>query len=104
MPSWNNLLMTFQPRNYRRRPPLILINGLAEQAESLYKNRRYWSRYFEVFMPNYLGYNGAYLHKRIEAKEPISVEFLVESLHTYLTSFVQQPPYHIVASSLCGKI
>ncbi len=104
MPTWNTLLTPFQPHAYRRRSPLILINGLAEQAESWYKNRRFWTRYFDVHMPNFLVYNGSLLHQRIESKKPITVEFLVEQLHTYLTHFVQTPPYHIVASSLGGKI
>lgn len=104
MPTWNSFLTPFQPRSYGRRPPLILINGLAEQAESWFKNRRYWSRYFDVHMPNYLVYNGPFLHQRIEAKEPITVEFLVEQLHTYLSRFVQTPPYHLCASSLGGKV
>lgn len=104
MPTWNTLFVPFQPRRYKRHPPLILINGLAEQAESWYKNRRYWSRFFDVHMPNYLVYNGNFLHERIDAKEPITVDFLTEQLHVYLARFVQQPPYHICASSLGGKI
>ena len=104
MPTWNTLLTPFQPQAYRRRPPLVLVNGLAEQAESWYKNRRFWSRYFDVHMPNFLVYNGRLIHDRIEEKKPITVDFLVEQLHTYLTHFVQTPPYHIVASSLGGKI
>lgn len=104
MPTWNAIFTPFNARSYGRRQPLILVNGLAEQAESWYKNRRFWTRYFDVHMPNYLVYNGPLLHRRIEAKEPITVEFLMEQLHTYLTHFVQTPPYHFVASSLGGKI
>jgi pimeloyl-ACP methyl ester carboxylesterase len=44
------------------------------------------------------------LHKRIAAKEPLSVEYLVGQLHTYLYQFVQTPPYHLVSSSLGGKV
>lgn len=104
MPTWTEIFAPFRSRSYGRRQPLILINGLAEQAESWYKNRRYWTRYFDVHMPNYLVYNGEFLHRRIESKQPITVDFLVDQLHTYLTCFVQQPPYHFVASSLGGKV
>ncbi|MBY0459494.1 MAG: alpha/beta hydrolase [Gemmataceae bacterium] len=93
-----------RPRQYSRRPPLVLINGLAEQAESWYRNRKFWSRYFDVLTPNILAYEGDALHRRIAAKQPITVEYLVEQFHTYLDQFVQTPPYHLVASSLGGKV
>ena len=98
------LLERLRPRQYARRQPLVLINGLAEQAESWYRNRKFWARYFEVHAPNILAYEGAALHRRIAAKEPITVEYLVQQLHTYLDQFVQTPPYHIVSSSLGGKV
>lgn len=98
------LLERLRPRQYGRREPLVLINGLAEQAESWYRNRKFWARYFEVLTPNILAYEGDALHTRINAKQPITVEYLVEQLHTYLTQFVQTPPYHLVASSLGGKV
>jgi pimeloyl-ACP methyl ester carboxylesterase len=82
----------------------VLINGLAEQAESWYKNHRYWRRYFDVYMPNVLVYDGEAIHRRLRDKLPISVDYLVEQLHVYLTQFVQSPPYHLVASSLGGKV
>lgn len=104
MPAWNGIFDRLRPKSYGRRQPLILINGLAEQAESWFKNRRFWSRYFEVYTPNILVYDGEILHKRIAEKQPITVDFLVEQLHLYVTNFVQTPPYHIVASSLGGKI
>jgi pimeloyl-ACP methyl ester carboxylesterase len=87
-----------------RRQPLVLINGLAEQSESWYRNRRFWSRYFEVHSPNILAYEGEALHRKIAAKEPITVDYLVQQLHTYLDQFVQTPPYHFVSSSLGGKV
>ena len=93
-----------RPKQYGRREPLVLINGLAEQAESWYRNRRFWGRYFEVHTPNILAYEGEALHRRIAAKEVISVDYLVEQLHIYLDQFVQTPPYHLVSSSLGGKI
>jgi pimeloyl-ACP methyl ester carboxylesterase len=105
MPSpLKGLLERIRPRLYGRRQPLILINGLAEQAETWYRNRKFWNRYFEVHTPNILAYEGAALHRRIAAKEALSVEYLVEQLHKYLYEFVQTPPYHLVSSSLGGKV
>lgn len=98
------LLERLRPRQYGRRPPLVLINGLAEQAETWYRNRRFWSRYFEVHMPNIIAYEGEALHRRIAAREPIDVDYLVGQLYLYLDQFVQTPPYHLVASSLGGKV
>ncbi len=100
----NGFLDRIRPRQYGRKQPLVLINGLAEQAETWYRNRRFWGRYFEVHSPNILAYEGEALHKRIAAKEPLSVEYLVGQLHTYLYQFVQTPPYHLVSSSLGGKV
>ncbi|MCS6864485.1 MAG: alpha/beta hydrolase [Gemmataceae bacterium] len=98
------LLERLRPQHYARRRPLILINGLAEQAESWYRNRKYWSRFFEVHAPNILAYEGDALHRKIAAKEEITVDYLVEQLHLYLDQFVQTPPYHLVSSSLGGKV
>ena len=104
MAPWNGLIDRLRPRSYGRRPRLVLINGLAEQHESWFRNRRYWSRYFELHAPNILVYEGEALHRRIEAKEPISVNYLTNELFTYVDRFVQSPPYHLVASSLGGKV
>jgi pimeloyl-ACP methyl ester carboxylesterase len=105
MPSrLNGLLARLRPKHYGRRPPLVLLNGLAEQAESWYRNRKFWARYFEVLAPNILVYEGEALHQQIKTREPVSVDYLVRQLHTYLTQFVQNPPYHIVSSSLGGKV
>lgn len=89
---------------YGRRQPLILINGLSEQKESWYRNIRFWRRHFDVHDPNIIDYEGARLHERISRKDPIDVEYLVEEYHEYLNRFVQSPPYHLVCSSLGGKI
>lgn len=94
----------FRPHPYGRKQPLILVNGLAEQAETWFRNHRFWRRYFEVHMPNLVAYEGVVLHRRIEDGLPIDVDFLVEQLHEYLEEFVQTPPYHLVASSLGGKL
>jgi pimeloyl-ACP methyl ester carboxylesterase len=83
---------------------LVLLNGLAEQAESWFCNLAYWRTHFEVYMPNLLVYDGVALHQRIDKGMPITIEYLVEQLHDYLGSFVQTPPYHIVAASMGGKI
>jgi pimeloyl-ACP methyl ester carboxylesterase len=91
-------------RPYGRRPPLVLVNGLAEQAETWFRNHWYWRRHFEIHMPNLLVYEGDALHQRIDQGLPISVEYLMEQLHHYLEAFVQTPPYHLVASSLGGKL
>lgn len=105
MPSpINGLLSRIRPHQYGRRQPLVLINGLAEQAESWYRNKRFWSRFFDVYTPNILAYEGDALHRRIAAKEPISVDYLVDQLYIYLDQFVQTPPYHFVSSSLGGKV
>jgi pimeloyl-ACP methyl ester carboxylesterase len=100
----NGLLERIRPKQYGRQHPLILLNGLAEQAETWYRNRRFWNRYFDVHAPNILAYEGEALHRRIAAKEALTVDYLVEQLHTYLFQFVQTPPYHIVSSSLGGKV
>lgn len=104
MPALNSLLERIRSKAYGRRCPLVLINGLAEQAESWYRNKRFWSRYFEVHTPNFLVYDGDAIHKRIEEKQPVSVDYLVEQLHSYLFNFAQTAPYHLVASSLGGKV
>jgi pimeloyl-ACP methyl ester carboxylesterase len=92
------------PPPYGRQHALVLVNGLAEQPETWFRNHRVWRRYFDVSMPNLFPYDGFVLHQRIEAGLPISVDFLVGQLHRYLEEFVQTPPYHLVASSMGGKI
>lgn len=99
--SW---MKKFVMRGYSRRQSLILVNGLTEQTETWFRNHHFWRKYFDVYMPNILVYEGEILHRRIEQGGAISVDYLVEQLYTYLTSFVQSPPYHLVASSLGGKI
>jgi pimeloyl-ACP methyl ester carboxylesterase len=89
---------------YSRRPPLVLINGLAEQAESWYCNLDAWRRHFDVHAPNLLAYEGAALHRRIAEGRPVDVEYLVGRLHEYLDGFAPAPPYHLVANSLGGKV
>jgi abhydrolase domain-containing protein 6 len=102
--SWKGLLERVRQKKYGRKTSLILLNGLAEQAETWYRNARFWGRFFDVHMPNLLAYEGEFLQARIKSGEPISVDYLVEQLHTYLQQYVQTPPYHIVSSSLGGKV
>ena len=101
---WTALLRRIGPGGYRRRQPVVLINGLAEQRETWFRNRVFWHRYFDLYMPNLLLYEGAAIHRRIDQGLPISVEYLVDQLYRYLDEFVQMPPYHLVASSLGGKV
>lgn len=53
--------------DYKRGLPLILVNGLAEQSESWFANRRHLSHHFDVKIPEILVYNGEALHKRIDS-------------------------------------
>lgn len=102
--TWKSFLDRVRPKKYGRKPSLILLNGLAEQAESWYRNIRFWRRFFDVHTPNLLAYEGEAIHRRIRAGEQITIDYLVQQLHTYVDQFVQTPPYHLVASSLGGKI
>ena len=89
---------------YGRKPALVLINGLAEQAETWFRNLRAWRRHFDVHTPNIVSYGSDALHRRIAARLPIDIEYLVGQLHLYLESFVQAPPYFLVGNSMGGKV
>ncbi len=93
-----------RPWQYQRLQPLVLINGLAEQAESWFCNRRYWERFFDVKVPEFLVYSGPALQRRIDDGLPITVDYLTDQLGLYLDTFVQAPPYHLAASSLGGQV
>jgi pimeloyl-ACP methyl ester carboxylesterase len=101
---WSRWLRRWHSPIYRRRAPLVLINGLAEQAETWFCNVAAWQRDFDVHVPNLTVYEGALLHRRISAGMPITVDFLVEQLLGYLRDYVQNPPYHLVANSMGGKV
>jgi pimeloyl-ACP methyl ester carboxylesterase len=73
-------------------------------VESWYRNIDAWRRHFEVFQPNLIAYEGASLHRRIEEKKPIDVDYLTGRLYEYLDGFVQLPPYRLVANSVGGKV
>ena len=64
--------------DYHRKAPLVLVNGLAEQAESWFANVNSWRRKFDVHTPNILAYEAAAIHDRIEHKLPIDIDYLVE--------------------------
>src|SRR4051812_46391013 len=100
----DSLLGTDTALPYRRRPPLVLINGLAEQSESWFSNVGVWRRHFDVYTPNILAYEAEAIHRRIEQRLPIDLDYLVEQLRTYLDSFVQDPPYSLIANSMGGKV
>ncbi len=85
---------------YRRQNPLVLVNGLAEQSESWFANRRSLMRHFDVKIPEILVYDGDSLHRQINSGGEITVGYLVDRLALYLNEFVQRPPYHFVGSSL----
>jgi pimeloyl-ACP methyl ester carboxylesterase len=89
---------------YGARPPLVLINGLAEQAESWFLNTQYWRRWFDVYLPEILVYDGPVCQARLASGGGITVDFLTDRLARFLDEFVQKPPYRLVASSLGGQI
>jgi pimeloyl-ACP methyl ester carboxylesterase len=93
-----------QRDTYLRGSPVILINGLAEQGESWYRNREVWQRDFELHTPGVLVYDGPVIQQRMQRGEPITVDFLTQRLAGFLDDYVQAPPYHLVASSLGGQI
>lgn len=89
---------------YKPPAPLILVNGLAEQSESWFANRAYWSRFFDVKTPELLVYDGDVLHRHVDADGEVTVDYLTDRLAAFLDEYVQNPPYHLVGSSLGGQI
>jgi abhydrolase domain-containing protein 6 len=85
---------------YKRRMPLVLVNGLAEQSESWFANRNHFSRHFDVKIPEILVYDGDALHGHIDSGGDVTVDYLADRLAVYLDQFVQRPPYHLLGSSL----
>jgi abhydrolase domain-containing protein 6 len=103
-PSVRKLFDLHRMNAYKRPEPLILVNGLAEQAESWFANRTRWSRHFDVKVPELLVYDGDSLHKRIDEGGEITVDYLTDRLADFLDEYVQRPPYNLVASSLGGQL
>jgi pimeloyl-ACP methyl ester carboxylesterase len=91
-------------RAYKKPAPMILVNGLAEQSESWFANRSYWARYFDVKTPELLVYDGDSLHRHVDANGEVTVDYLTDRLAAFLDEYVQNPPYHLVGSSLGGQI
>jgi abhydrolase domain-containing protein 6 len=85
---------------YKRRAPVILVNGLAEQSESWFANRAALSRDFELKVPELLVYDGDAIHAQIESGGEITVDYLADRLCLFLDQFVQHAPCDLVASSL----
>jgi abhydrolase domain-containing protein 6 len=102
MPKWFDL-----PRlrsNYRRRSPLVLVNGLAEQTESWFANTAHLARHFDLRIPEVLVYNGDALHSFIDSGGEVTIDYLTDRLGRFLDEFVQRPPYHLCGSSLGCQI
>ena len=102
--SVRNLFDLHRLHVYDRAHPLVLVNGLAEQSVCWFANRRSWSRHFDVKVPELLVYDGASLHRHIDAGGEVTIDYLTERLAHYLNEFVQRPPYNLVGSSLGGQI
>src|SRR5262249_648701 len=90
--------------NYKRRMPLVLVNGLAEQPESWFANKTFLSRQFDVKVPEILVYDGAALHDWIDSGVEVTIDYLADPLSRFLDEFVQRPPYHLVGSSLGSQV
>ncbi len=86
------------------KPPLLLVNGLAEQPESWFANLDAWRRHFDVHTPVLADYGGQTLHDRIAARQPIDVDYLVDRLHAYVSSFVDSRSCDLLANSMGGKV
>jgi abhydrolase domain-containing protein 6 len=86
--------------SYKRKLPLVLVNGLAEQPESWFANRSFLSQRFELKVPEILVYDGDALHARIDSGGDVTIDYLADRLAHFLDEFVQRPPYHLVGSSL----
>src|SRR5580704_19594462 len=74
---WRRWLQRWQAPTYARRTRLVLVNGLAEQAETWFFNVAAWRREFDVHIPNLAVYEGIALHRRIAEGMPITVDYLV---------------------------
>ena len=90
--------------DYKRRMPVVLVNGLAEQPETWFANKTHLSRQFDVKVPEILVYDGDSLHDWIDAGGEVSIDYLADRLARFLDEFVQRPPYHLVGSSLGSQV
>ena len=71
--------------NYRRRMPLILVNGLAEQPESWFANRTHLTRQFDVKVPRSWSMTGS-AASRIDSGGEVTVDYLAGRLGATWTS------------------
>ena len=55
-------------------------------------------------MPELLVYDGAPLHRHLDAGGEVTIDWLTDRLADYLDQYVQRPPYNLVGSSLGGQI
>jgi abhydrolase domain-containing protein 6 len=99
-----NLFDLHRLHSYDRSRPLVLVNGLAEQSVCWFANRRSWARHFDLKIPELLVYDGAPLHRHVDAGGEVTIDWLTDRLHAYLDEFVQKPPYNLVGSSLGGQV
>jgi pimeloyl-ACP methyl ester carboxylesterase len=86
--------------HYKRRTPLVLVNGLAEQSETWFANRMHLVRHFDVKVPEILVYDGDALHRHLDGGGEVTIDYLAHRLSFFLDEFIQRPPYHLVGSSL----
>ena len=86
--------------HYKRHMPLVLVNGLAEQSETWFANRKHLARYFDVKVPEILVYDGDTLHRHLDGGGVVTIDYLTDRLCLFLDEFTQRPPYHLVGSSL----
>ncbi len=82
--------------NFKKKDPLVLVNGLAEQYESWFFNVPFLTEHFTVHCPNLFLYQTEAFFSEFKK---ISVEWVEKRLETYLDSFAMTPPYHFVGSS-----
>ena len=103
-PSVRNLFDLHRLNAFDRSNPLVLVNGLAEQGESWFANRRSWARHYDLKIPQLIVYDGAPLHRHVDAGGLVTIDYLTDRLEQYLDEFVQRPPYNFVGASLGGQV
>lgn len=86
-----------------RRQTVVLLNGLAEQCSTWYRNVDAWREHLDLHVPELAPYDGDAVHDRIDQGEPIDVPYLVDRLRDYLDQQDITGPCHLVASSMGGK-
>ena len=77
--------------SYRRRMPLVLVNGLAEQSETWFANKTYLSRQFDVKVPEILVYDGDVASRLDRLGGEVTVDYLADRLAGFSTSSCSGP-------------